>query len=145
MIDPGDLTDIPYQPIPYVIHPPEGFPILEIPKDNPLTLDGIFLGRKLFFDPILSADSSMSCSSCHLQNGNFTDNLAVSTGVAGTQGRRSAMSLLNVAFHYSGLFWDGRSESLEEQALLPVEDPIELHESWPNVEEKLRRHPTYHA
>jgi cytochrome c peroxidase len=53
------------------------------------------------------------------------------------------MSLLNVAFHYSGLFWDGRAATLEDQALLPVEDPIELHELWPNVEEKLKRHPGY--
>jgi cytochrome c peroxidase len=55
------------------------------------------------------------------------------------------MSLLNVAFHYSGLFWDGRSETLEDQALLPVEDPVELHESWPNVEAKFRKHPEYPA
>jgi cytochrome c peroxidase len=53
------------------------------------------------------------------------------------------MSLLNVTFHYSGLFWDGRAATLEKQALQPVEDPVELHESWPNVEEKLRRHPAY--
>ncbi|HLF62145.1 MAG TPA: cytochrome c peroxidase [Saprospiraceae bacterium] len=145
VIDPGDLSDIPYQPTAYVLDRPSGFPQLEIPSDNPLTVEGIWLGRKLFFDPIVSADSTMSCSSCHLQGGNFTDNLKVSTGVDGIPGRRSAMSLLNVAFHYSGLFWDGRSPGLEEQALLPIEDPIELHESWPNVEEKLRRHPVYPA
>lgn len=143
VIDPGDLSDIAYQPVPYQIQAPAGFPQLEIPADNPTTVDGVLLGRMLFFDPILSADSTMSCSSCHLQAGNFTDNLAVSKGVDGNPGRRSSMSLLDVAFHYTGFFWDGRAESLEEQALLPVEDPVELHESWPNVETKLRRHTNY--
>lgn len=139
----GDLTHIPYDPSPYVIQVPEGFPQLEIPQDNPMTFEGVWLGRKLFYDPILSRDSSMSCSSCHHQNANFTDDLAVSTGVAGLPGRRSAMSLMDVAFHYNGLFWDGRSPSLEDQALHPVEDPLELDETWENVEEKLRRHPVY--
>lgn len=145
IIDPGDLSDIPYSPTPYLLERPAGFPQLEIPPENPMTVEGVLLGRKLFFDPILSVDSTMSCSSCHLQQGNFTDNLATSTGVAGTAGRRSSMSLLNVAFHYSGLFWDGRAETLEEQALLPVEDPVELMENWPNVEAKLRRHADYPA
>lgn len=143
MFDPGDLSDIPYQPTPYVLERPQGYPQLEIPANNPLTVEGILLGRMLFYDPILSADSTMSCGSCHLQGSNFTDNLAVSTGIDGIPGHRSSMSLLDVAFHYNGLFWDGRSASLEEQALLPVEDPIELHESWPNVERKLRQHSTY--
>lgn len=143
IVDPGDLADIPYKPTPYVVPVPPGFPAMEIPPDNPLTVEGIWLGRKLFYDPILSADSTMSCASCHAQDMNFTDNLPVSPGITGALGRRSSMSLLNVAFHYDGFFWDGRSPTLEEQALLPVEDPVELHESWPNVEAKLRRHTVY--
>ena len=140
---PGDLTDIDYDPISYSPPIPEGFPALEEPSYNPMTLDGVVLGRKLFYDPILSGDSTMSCASCHLQNGSFTDNLAVSTGIDGIPGRRSSMSLLNIGFSYRGLFWDGRSETLEEQALLPVEDPIELHALWPEVIEKLKSHPEY--
>lgn len=107
-----------------------------------MTIEGIRLGRKLFFDPILSIDSTISCSSCHLPSGSFTDQVASSQGVAGMT-PRSSMSLINIGFHYHGLFWDGRASSLEQQALIPVEDPTEMGESWPNVERKLRLHPDY--
>ena len=139
----GDLTDIPYDPKPYTILKPAHFPEVPFPADNPFTVDGIALGRRLFYDPILSADSTMSCSGCHLPQGSFTDNYAVSVGIDGVAGKRSSMSLLNIAYATNGLFWDGRVKTLEEQALLPVEDPIELHTSWPNVIEKLKKHPTY--
>lgn len=114
-----------------------------IPDDNPLTIDGLLLGRHLFYDSILSIDSTLSCSGCHLSSGNFTDNQAFSTGVDNEMTPRSSMTLINVGFANTGLFWDGRSESLEDQALLPVEEPIELNEEWPNVERKLRRHSDY--
>jgi cytochrome c peroxidase len=140
----NDLTHIPYQPVPYSPLIPEGFPALEQPEDNLMTIDGIRLGRKLFYDPILSIDSTISCSSCHQQFGSFTDKLAVSPGVNGMT-LRSSMSLINVGFHYHGLFWDGRSSNLEEQALVPVEDPTEMGESWENVEKKLRAHSDYPA
>ena len=139
----GDLIDIPYDPEPYELVVPCDFPEMIIPEDNALTLDGVKLGRFLFYDPILSADSTMSCSSCHAPDGSFTDNLAVSTGIDGIAGRRSSMSLLNVGYFYTGLFWDGRATTLEEQALLPVEDPIEMHDTWPNVVMKLQNHETY--
>ena len=142
-VTPGDLTDIPYAPITYSPPIPAGFPALEEPDNNPMTLEGVILGRKLFYDPILSGDSTMSCASCHLQNGSFTDNLAVSTGIDGIAGRRSSMSLLNIGFSYRGLFWDGRSGTLEEQALLPVEDPIEMHAMWPEVIDRIKAHPEY--
>ena len=150
LTDPGafsdgfqDLTDIPYEPVDYELVVPCGFPTMEIPADNPLTVDGVQLGRFLFYDPILSADSTMSCASCHLPSGVFTDNLAVSTGIDGIAGTRSSMSLLNVGYFYNGLFWDGRASTLEEQALLPVEDPIEMHNTWPNVVAKLQVHENY--
>ena len=140
-----DLTEITYAPEAYTPVIPANFPPLEVPEDNPLTVQGIDLGRHLFFDSILSADSTMSCSSCHLPQGNFTDNLAISKGIDDIAGERSSMTLLNVAFSNTGLFWDGEINTLEEQALLPVEDPIELHDTWPNVESKLRRHADYPA
>ncbi len=144
-IEPGvDLTHIAYQPVPYSPLIPERFPALEQPHDNHMTIDGIWLGRKLFYDPILSIDSTISCSSCHQQFGSFTDQLAISPGVAGVTSR-SSMSLINIGFHHSGLFWDGRVQTLEEQALIPVEDPKEMGESWERVEEKLKDHPTYPA
>ncbi len=139
----GDLTDIEYDPIAYLPAIPENFPALEQPENNMMTVDGILLGRKLFFDSILSGDSTMSCASCHLQQGNFTDNLAVSSGIDGFEGRRSSMALLNIGFDYNGLFWDGRAATLEEQALLPVEDPVEMHATWPEVVERLMNHKDY--
>ncbi|MFK7809420.1 MAG: cytochrome-c peroxidase [Saprospiraceae bacterium] len=138
-----NLTDIEYNPQPYNLEIPANFPPMEVPVDNALTVDGVELGRHLFYDPILSADSTMSCSTCHMQSMSFTDNLAVSPGIDGIAGKRSSMSLLNVGFYYTGLFWDGRSTTLEEQALLPVEDPIELHTTWPNVIEKFKAHSSY--
>ena len=141
----GDLLDISYDPQPYELELPPLFPPLEIPDDNPLTIDGVQLGRFLFYDPILSADSSMSCASCHLQIGSFTDMAATSIGIDGIAGTRSSMSLLNIGFNTNGLFWDGRSATLEEQALLPVEDPIELHTTWPEVIVKLQDHDEYPA
>lgn len=140
---PGDLDHIPYDPQPYTIVKPSFFPNVPVPADNPMTADAVQLGRRLFYDPLLSADSTMSCASCHLPQGNFSDNKAVSTGIDGIAGKRSSMALLNIAYATNGLFWDGRSPSLEAQALLPVEDPIELHTTWPQVIDKLKVHPTY--
>lgn len=142
-IVPGeDLTHITYKPVSYTPVIPEGFPMLEQPFDNMMTVDGIALGRKLFFDPILSIDSTISCASCHNPQRLFTDGVGVSHGVAGNT-IRSSMSLVNIGFHYNGLFWDGRSATLEQQALLPVEDPVEMGESWINVVNKLKHHDTY--
>lgn len=141
----GDLESIAYDPQPYEVPVPQGFPPLTVPADNPMTVDGVQLGRFLFYDPILSKDSTMSCFSCHLPQGGFTDNLSVSFGVEGLPGKRSAMSLENVAFYNNGLFWDGRAHTLEEQALKPVEDPLELNVPWEIVEARLRRHPDYPA
>jgi cytochrome c peroxidase len=139
----GDLLSIPYTPQSYKIVKPAHFPEIDIPSSNPMTVEGVQLGRRLFYDPMLSADSTMSCSSCHLPAGSFTDNKAVSVGIDGISGQRSSMSLLNVAYANNGLFWDGRSPNLEDQALLPVEDPIEMHTTWTNVVEKLKRHKDY--
>lgn len=141
--DPGDLNDIPYQPELVQITPPSTYPELEIPLDNPVTKAGLSLGRKLFYDPILSRDSSQSCSSCHQLDKSFTDGLATSIGVDRKPGRRSAMSLIDIGFQTRGLFWDGRSNVLEGQALLPVEDPLEMHFTWPGVLERIKRHKTY--
>jgi len=141
--DLGDLSGIPYNPQPYTIIKPENFPPVPVPDSNVMTVEGVQLGRRLFYDPILSADSSMSCASCHLPQGSFTDNKAVSTGIDGISGRRSSMSLLNVAYVNNGLFWDGRSRTLEQQALLPVEDVVEMHNTWYSLIGKLQTHATY--
>lgn len=140
---PSSLLDIPYEPTEYNLEIPDHFPKMIIPPDNPLTDQGVALGRRLFYDPILSADNSMSCSTCHLPQASFTDNNDVSVGIDGIAGKRSSMSLLDIGFNNNGFFWDGRVETLEEQALIPVEDPIELHHSWPDVIDELKAHELY--
>ncbi|MBR9919420.1 MAG: cytochrome C peroxidase [Bacteroidetes bacterium] len=139
----GDLEHIAYEPMPYDLQIPDFFPEMIIPEENPLTVDGVELGRFLFYDPILSLDSTQSCASCHLVEGAFTDNLAVSFGVQGLPGKRSSMSLLNVGYYYNGLFWDGRSPNLEEQALHPIEDPLEMDNTWEVVIDRLQNHEIY--
>ncbi len=139
----SDLSHIPHNPTYYSIEKPEFFPELESPSNNPLTVEGIRLGRFLFYDPILSVDSTISCSSCHIQEKSFTDGKSVSEGINNLTGSRSSMSLINIGYAHNGLFWDGSSPSLEDQAIHPIENPVELGDSWENVEEKLRRHPTY--
>ncbi len=138
-----DLTDIPYTPQSYLLEQPPGYPDMDIPADNPLTVAGVALGRALFYDPILSIDSTLACSSCHLQAGSFTDNVPFSRGFMDRVGRRSSMSLLDVGYSVNGLFWDGRVSTLEEQALLPVEDDIELAHQWPEVVTSFRQHGSY--
>lgn len=139
----NDLADIEYSPLPYIVDVPEGFPILEIPEDNPMTQEGVELGRRLFYDPILSADSTISCASCHFPELAFTDGGKGSIGINGQVTSRSSMSLVNVGFYYSGLFWDGRVQTLEEQSLHPIENPIEQGNDLDVLIEKLRAHPDY--
>ena len=141
-----DLTDIVFNPTTKQIALPISYQPIVQPIDNEMTDQGVELGRFLFFDPILSADSTKSCGSCHGLDGYYTDNLAVSPGIDGIVGTRSAMPLVDLVYAENakqGLFWDGRVQTLEEQALLPVEDPIELHDTWDNVEEKLKRSERY--
>ncbi|RME99495.1 MAG: hypothetical protein D6772_07645 [Bacteroidetes bacterium] len=125
-----------------IVHPDYFVPPL-IPADNPTTAAGVALGRQLFFDPILSANHNISCASCHQPGMAFTDGRARSIGFAGRVGKRSAPSLLNVGFYQKGLFWDGRSPSLEEQALHPVTDPLEMAADWSIIVARLRVHPYY--
>lgn len=143
LVDEGNLTHIAYNPTPKQLIYPDDFPRLENPANNPLTEAGVELGRRLFYDPILSADSTMSCASCHLIDKGFADASPVSVGIDGITGKRSAMPLFNVGFFYNGLQWDGAPRSLEAQAVLPVQSPIELHDTWQNVEQKLKRHKDY--
>jgi cytochrome c peroxidase len=137
------ITDTPYQTTPYSIETPQGFPAMNIPSDNPLTVEGVALGRKLFYDKILSGNNMQSCASCHNQALSFTDNgTQFSTGITGAIGTRNAQPLINLGFnlHY---FWDGRASSLEQQILEPVSNPIEMHLSWTEAAAKLNANSTY--
>lgn len=133
----GDAT-------PYVFASPKGFSQIALPENNPLTEEGIYLGRLLFYDPILSLDSSQSCADCHHQDKAFTDPNKFSVGITGAVGRRNSMPLFNLLWHNEGFFWDGRAETLEEQVTLPVVDPIEMaHVTFCDAIEKLRESTMY--
>jgi cytochrome c peroxidase len=137
-----------YQPVPYQLEIPEIFAgsILDpvIPFDNPLTEEGVALGRRLFFDPILSGDGRQSCASCHQPAAAFADNSPTSVGIAGIAGNRNTMPLFNLAWNYNERFaWDGKELSLERQALEPVENPLEMGSDWNEVMDRLTAHPEY--
>lgn len=94
-------------------------------EDKPKKLTKEQLGEMLFFDTILSEDYSISCASCHKPEFAFADTVAFSTGVHGRKGTRNTPSAMNVASR-EALFWDGRAQTLEEQALGPIENPVEM-------------------
>lgn len=115
-----------------------------IPTDNPQTVEGISLGRKLFFDPILSLDQTQSCASCHQPQKAFTDGLPLSIGIAGQEGTRNSMPLHNLAWNYSQkLNWDGSAISLEQQLSGPITNPFELNNTWSQVISSLQNHDQY--
>ena len=95
------------------------------PKDNPESKAKILLGKTLYFEPRLSVDGTISCNSCHNLMAGGEDQRSVSVGVAGQKGGRSAPTVWNAAFHTTQ-FWDGRAASLEEQAVGPITNPIEM-------------------
>ena len=135
---PRDSTDRPILGRPYPLSITRRFPEITFPKDNPLTIEGVSLGKRLFHDTQLSSDHTLSCASCHLSSHALSDPRSRSLGVGGAIGRRNAMPLFNLAWHNSFL-WDGRASTLREQALLPIEDPTEMNESLPRVISKLRQ------
>jgi len=104
---------------------PLGLPPVQWPKDNPYSPAKAELGRYLYFDKRLSADSTVSCASCHEPKYAYTDGSAVSEGIRGQKGTRSAPTVINRAFSLAQ-FWDGRASTLEEQAKGPIANPIEM-------------------
>jgi cytochrome c peroxidase len=113
-----------------------------IPKDNPLTEAKVRLGRKLFFDPVLSADGTVSCASCHQPDHGFASPQAQAVGIGGKRTPRNAPSLFNRAYGTS-FFWDGREATLEAQALRPIENPLEMGASVPAAVKRLQEHAEY--
>lgn len=109
-------------------------------KNEPL--DQAELGKLLFFDPILSVDSTISCASCHKPDFAFADTSAVSLGVFGRKGTRNTPTAMNVLLRRP-LFWDGRSATLEEQALAPIENPDEMNLPVDKAVERLKNNRAY--
>jgi cytochrome c peroxidase len=131
-----------YEPTPYQLEIPSHFPSMQIPEDNPMTVEGVELGRYLFYEKKLSGDNSMSCASCHAPANAFSDANQFSTGIDGIQGNRNSMALINLGWN-EFFFWDGRAKTLEEQILLPIRDPIEMHETWTRAMQKIKNDPDY--
>lgn len=126
---------------------------LEVPKGwpepkynfnrNPLTEEEFELGRHLFYDPILSRDNTISCSSCHLQQTGFTHvDHQLSHGIEGKIGTRNSMALINLAWN-KDFMWDGGVNNLEVQAINPITSPTEMDEKLENVVAKLQNNPKY--
>jgi len=126
------------------IKAPLGLPPVPIPADNPPTAETIALGRRLYYDPQLSVDGAISCTSCHAPQFAFSDEHSVSFGVGKKTGNRHAPTVINSA--YSLLqFWDGRAPSLEEQAKGPMANPVEMAHSLDGVVKRLQADPKYVA
>ncbi len=109
-------------PLPHWVPPPA------VPADNPMSADKVALGRHLFYDKRLSSDGRMACATCHEQARAFTDGKALSAGVTGQVGSRSAMALVNVAYLPVLTWQNPQLTSLEVQALIPLfgEHPVEM-------------------
>jgi cytochrome c peroxidase len=131
-----------YKATPYVLDIPSHFPDMIIPADNPMTVEGVELGRYLFYEKKLSGDNSMSCASCHMPDNSFSDPSQFSTGIDGIQGTRQSMALVNMGWE-NFFFWDGRMTTLEKQIIDPVINPIEMHETWKNAIAKLDKDVNY--
>lgn len=131
-----------YGQIPYILDLPTGFPYPEIPTDNDLTYERIRLGKKLFYDPILSRDSTISCRSCHVPSLAFTDGLAFSIGIEGQQSERNSPSLANVAY-LSSFFHDGGVRTLELQPIVPITDHREMDFTMEGVAERMQADSLY--
>lgn len=121
---------------------PKGFPYPDIPVDNQPTQNRIDLGKKLFFDPVLSRDSTVSCASCHHIDKAFTDGLPVSQGIDGQHTMRNAPSILNVAYQ-PYMFWDGGVPTIEQQVLSPISSPVEMDFDANKIVERLKNNQEY--
>jgi cytochrome c peroxidase len=121
---------------PYPFQMSATFPIPDLPRDNPLTVERVALGKTLFFDKQLSINNAQSCADCHEPANAFADNRRTARGAEGEFGPRNTMPLFNLAWKKE-FFWDGRAKSLREQVLQPIQNPIEMHEVLTNLVLKL--------
>lgn len=117
---------------------PTGLNNLKVPQDNPLAADKVELGKQLYFDPRLSRDNTVSCASCHDPAKGWSNGEAFATGVRGQKGGRSAPTIINAAYQHFQ-FWDGRAQELEGQALGPIQNPIEMDMTLPEVVARLNK------
>jgi cytochrome c peroxidase len=133
---------------PYKFEIPPGFPEHPfIPEDNPMTVEGIELGRYLFYDERMSGKADqgmgMSCSSCHLQEFAFDNPAGRGTGTTGLQTKNTVLPHINLAWNPGTYAWNGSVSSLEEDVLLVIPDPAEFASTWPDVVDAISAVPMY--
>lgn len=128
--------------VPDLMEIPKGFPEVDAPEGNEFTQARWDLGKKLFFDPILSADSSISCASCHHPQLAFSDNLPFSLGVEGAIGTRNSPTLANVAYH-PYFTREGGVPTLEMQTLVPIQEHNEFNFNILLIAERLKQNAEY--
>ncbi len=130
---------------PYTLKIPFGFPAMPEAIDNPITVEGIALGKQLFFEPILSGNNKLSCASCHIQNFSFSDtNVRFSRGIDNKIGTRNTMPILNLGWA-KNFFWDGGAANLESQVIGPIQNPVEMNQNLADLLIELNNHPDYPA
>lgn len=143
-----DIPMLPPKPYRYALPEPAQVSHLHAtdntPDDNPITDAGATLGRVLFYDTSMSLNGTVACASCHIQKKAFSDPQRVSVGFEGGKTARNAMSLANLRFSNlggsrPGFFWDERAATLEEQALMPIQDPVEMGMTLTDLEQKLQK------
>jgi cytochrome c peroxidase len=135
IVDPKPLY-LPEKFTPYQFQMSAKFPVPDLPRDNPLTVERVDLGKKLFFDKRMSFNNRQSCADCHSPDKGFTDGRRLSRGAEGESGTRNAMALYNLAWKNT-FFWDGRADSLRQQVLQPIQNPLEMHQTLTNLVVKL--------
>lgn len=129
---------------PYQFQLSATFPVPDLPRDNPLTVERVNLGKKLFFDKRISINDQQSCADCHSPEKAFTDGRRTARGAEGDDGPRNTMPLFNLAWKRE-FFWDGRAKSIREQVLQPIQNPMEMHQSLTNLVVKLAKADNYPA
>lgn len=118
-------------------------PRMPVSAENPVSLEGADLGRHLFYDPVLSRDSTVSCASCHKQEYAFSDaGNQLSRGFQNQLTQRNTPGLFNLAW-YPAMFWDGRAVSIESQVFVPVSAHNEMNLDWPTAEKRIQRSTMY--
>lgn len=128
---------------PFEVEVPRNLGEMPVPENNPFNQETIFLGKKLFFDPILSGNNKVSCGSCHFQENAFADPNRFSEGEGGL-GFRNSPALFNLAW-MEGLFWDGGGDNLESQFFGPLLSELEMNQDLRELIDELRAHSEYPA
>lgn len=138
----GDETKNTPKTTPYDFGMPNYLMVVITPSDNPTTQEGVTLGRKLFYDPILSGNNKQSCASCHKQELAFTDGKDISVGTQGKKAHRNSMALVNLGWQ-DRYFWDGKASTLEEAIHFPVMDSLEMNADTIEIEKRLNADTNY--